>query len=260
MRQLDDLAAQGRTTTAHILAGVGEVVERNRRLRKAVCDKTFGRLPRRVGVPVPTSNAVVAGREPDSAQVAAVVDELATLHRRQHDELRETLAVAAQQQLSAQTLLTQAVAEVAGLCRAQHDAVCATLDIVLERELTTQMLVTQAIDLVDALTRQHHDESREVLQCTTQELEALGRITDAITQSVDLTNQSRDEMRDSLHDAVRQQQHSLGLVTDAIEALVASNVQSHTSAQHTMRQELHALSSSTEGAHTDSHDRPTRSD
>ena len=264
MGQLDELAAQGRATTAHIAAGVGEVVDRNRRRRKAVCDKTFGRLPLRVLMRVPTSLVVVPWRKPNSAQLAAVVDELETVHRRQHDELRETLAVAAERQLSVQTLLTQAVAEVAGLCRAQHDAVSATLDVVMERELTTQMLVTQAIDAVGALGRQQHDESREVLQCTAQELEALARITDAITRAVDLSTRHHDEVHESLNDVARQQQHSLGLVTDAIEALLASNLPSRTAIRDTteqaMRQELQALSSGTEGAHADSQDRPTLSD
>ena len=253
----EELAEQGRDTTAQVSGALTRVVERGRRRSDEVRETLVGGLRRRVGVVWSWAARDVAGdRQRVGAQVAAVVDELVALSRRQHDEVREWLGVAAERTLQSQALLTQAVAEVAALSRAQHEVVCKAFETTTERESATQSLLTQVAVDVEALARQHECDARVLSQCANQELEALGRLTDAIAQAAALSGEQHHEVYENLQETSRQQLHALTLVTESIERIAATRPPSPLTVRDRLRDALGEESEPPDATPTTTPDHP----
>ena len=150
-----DLAAKGRLATGQVSAALVELVDRNRQRNDALRRKVLGELQRRLGASRFSTSDDAAERQFVSDQLSAVVEELAALSRQHHDELRRALQTAAERELRALSLVTQAVAEFAALSRQHYESLHETLHGAARPELNAQGSVTEH-DLVAPENRPTH--------------------------------------------------------------------------------------------------------
>ena len=188
----EELAEQGRETTAQVSGALARVVERSRRRGDELSETLVTGLRRRIDVVWSWAVRDVGGaRQRVGAQVAAVVDELVALGRRQHDEVRELAGATAERELAAE--------------RAQ----CAN------QELEALGRLADAI----ALSSEQHPEDSDTLQeaSSQQQLHALTSMTESIERVTATRAKSALTIRDRLRDAASEESETSGSTVPTTE-------------------------------------------
>ena len=187
----EELAEQGRETTAQVSGALARVVERSRRRGDELSETLVTGLRRRIDVVWSWAVRDVGGaRQRVGAQVAAVVDELVALGRRQHDEVRELAGATAERELAAE--------------RSQ----CA------HQELAALGRLADAI----ALSSEQHPEDSDTLQeASSQQLHALTSMTESIERVTATRAKSALTIRDRLRDAASEESETSGSTVPTTE-------------------------------------------
>ena len=188
----EELAEQGRETTAQVSGALARCVERSRRRGDELSETLVTGLRRRIDVVWSWAVRDVGGaRQRVGAQVAAVVDELVALGRRQHDEVRELAGATAERELAAE--------------RSQ----CA------HQELAALGRLADAIALS---SEQHHQDSDTLQEASSQQqLHALTSMTESIERVTATRAKSALTIRDRLRNAASEESETSGSTVPTTE-------------------------------------------